>query len=196
MSGEDTHSHFTHTPSASPIALSTLTTTSHRAAPPPPYIPPPPSNPRVFLVRGFSSLGGGRSAHPPNSKPYVKSPTNLSDSPPAELDACSPPPRAQDTPSAGSCHEWPYPLRHQQHSHAARTDPMPRWTSGRECPLGAAAEGDVDYRTHNRLLILTPSPSTHPTTPSHHTRTHSTGLPPPGGQALLDHGISQPHLIS
>ncbi len=94
-----THSHFTHTPSASPIALSTLTTTPHRASPPPPYLPPPPSNPRVFLVRGFSSLGGGRSAHPPNSKPYIISPTNLSDSPPAELDACSPPPRAQDTPS-------------------------------------------------------------------------------------------------
>ncbi len=53
-----------------------------------------------------------------------------------------------------SCHDGPYPLRHQQHSHAAGTDPMPRWTSGRECPLGAAAEGDVDYRT--------PQPPSHP----------------------------------
>ena len=47
---------------------------------------------------------------------------------------------------------------------------------------------------HNRPLILTPSTSTRPTNPiTHHTHTHVYWPPPPW---RLDHGISQPHLIS
>ena len=52
------------------------------------------------LRERFCSLGGGRSAHPPNPKPCVIPPTNLSDRPPAELDTCHlSSPRVQQTPS-------------------------------------------------------------------------------------------------
>jgi hypothetical protein len=70
-----------------------------------------------------------------------------------------------------SCHDGPYPLRHQQHSHAAGTDPMPRWTSGRECPLGAAAKGGVA----TALSSSPPPPSPAPLTPS---RNHVYWPPP------------------
>jgi hypothetical protein len=78
-----------------------------RTPPPPPLpshstfitIPPAatetPGSPRKRLF----PLGGGGSVLPPNPKPCFISPTNLSDSPPAELDTCCLSSRVQETPS-------------------------------------------------------------------------------------------------
>ena len=88
------------------------------------------------------------------------------------------------------------PLRHRQHRHAAGVALMSRWTLDLTSPLGAAAEGDVGYRTAQ------PPPS-HPPSPSRLTNLSHTihaltihGPSPQGGQALPDHGIPKPHLIS
>jgi hypothetical protein len=59
-----------------------------------------------------------------------------------------------------SPHDGPYPLRPRQHSHAAGTDPMPRWASGRECPLSVA--GGEDYRAPQPPSHPHPSSSTRP----------------------------------
>jgi hypothetical protein len=193
MSREDTQllSH----PPALYITHNTLHT-PHSAAPPSPYLPPPPSNPRVFPREGFSSLGGDRSAHPPNSKPYVISPTGLSDSPPAELDACSPPPRAQDTPPEPS--QWAVPSPQPAAQPRCWDRPDASLGVGTGVPPQCCRRGGRGLPDPTASpLILTLFPSTRPTNPiTRHTRTHVYWPPPPGGQALLDHGISQPHLIS
>jgi hypothetical protein len=94
-------------------------------------------------------------------------------------------------------HDGAYdPLRHRQHRHAAGVALTSCWTPGLTCPLGAAAEGDVGYRT---AQPPPPQPPYIPrlTNPPHTIHTFTIHGPSPrGGQALPDHGILRPHLIS
>ena len=99
------------------------------------------------------------------------------------------------------CHQFRHdgaydPLRHRQHRHAAGVALMSRWTPGLTSPLGAAAEGDVGYRTAQPPPSHPPSPPrlTNPLHTTHALTIH--GPSPRGGQALPDHGIPRPHLIS
>ena len=94
-------------------------------------------------------------------------------------------------------HDGAYdPLRHRQHRHAAGVALTSRWTPGLTCPLGAAAEGDVGYRTAQPPSPKPPYPL-RLTNPPHTIHTFTIHGPSPrGGQALPDHGILQPHLIS
>jgi hypothetical protein len=116
-----------------------------------------------FRRERFSSPGGGKSIQPPDPKPCFLSPTNLSYSRPAEQDTWCLSPRAQETPS-----ELPIwiddPIRHRQHRHVAGAVLVSRWASGLASLLrvGAAAEGDVDYRTAQS------PPPPHPLHPTPH----------------------------
>jgi hypothetical protein len=72
---------------------------------------------------------------------------------------------------------------------------MPRRVQGLACPLGAAAEGDVDRRATQPPLPPSPTHLTLLTTPR---TVHALTSPGPsrgGDQALLDRGIHQRHLI-
>ncbi len=81
------------------------------------------------------------------------------------------------------------PLRHQQYRHAAEATLIPRRAQGLACPLGAAAEGDVDHRAAQPTL-----PTPHPPALQTTLRTvHALTYPRGGDQALLDRGIHQRH---